>query len=124
MYPKIYIYEFAGLSNVLSNLNRQIKAIPGKTRRGLATAGLIVKAESMRMTPVDSGDLINSAYTDPYDTFSGPGVEIGYTAEYAPHVHEHDVHYRKPGSQWKFLETALFQSADRVFEVIRDTAKL
>jgi hypothetical protein len=32
-------------------------------------------------------------------------VTVGYTQRYAIYVHERDLNYNRPGSQWKYLET-------------------
>ncbi len=123
MARKYYAYKFTGLKRVQANLNREIKKIKGRTKAGLWHAALIIKRRSMQLTPVDENNLRPSAYTQPYDTPSGPGVEIGYTAEYAEHVHEIQATHRPP-TQWKFLETGMKEKTKDALEAIRNSARI
>lgn len=51
-----------GIDEVLKNLNNEIKSIVGDIQKGLTLAAMRIKADSMRDTPVDLGNLKNSAY--------------------------------------------------------------
>ena len=119
---KTYIYQMKGLSQIERNLNKEIKKIKGRTKAGLWQAALLVRAQSQRLTPVDIGNLKGSAFTDPYETSKGPGVIIGYTASYAPYVHEIDANYRV--GQWKFLEMALRMLKKKILEVVKAKAQI
>ena len=125
-----------GLDEVLQNLNRHIADIEGKSIEGLFAAGLIVQAESQRRTPVDQGNLKASAYTR---KFGNVGVEIGYTAHYAPYVHEsvemklegQDRTGGRKGRYWdpqgrgeaKFLENAVVAKQDEILNEIDRRAR-
>jgi len=113
-----------GTDKVLRRLNKEIRGIRGRTKAGLMAAGLIVKRRSQIRTPVDTGNLINSAYITSTGTEIKPGVEIGYTAAYAPYVHEIEKNYKKPGSSWKFLEKALQESEKDILKVIGGYARI
>jgi len=52
----------SGLSEVLRRLNKEIEDIELHTREGLTEAALVVKADSVRKTPIDLGNLRNSAF--------------------------------------------------------------
>lgn len=75
--------ELQGLSNVLKNLNREINKIELHTKEGLTEAALVVKADSVKETPIDYGNLRSSCYilvtdkesdnTNP--SFKGPDAE-------------------------------------------------
>ena len=52
----------SGLSEVLRRLNKEIDDIELHTREGLTEAALVVKADSVRKTPIDLGNLRNSAF--------------------------------------------------------------
>jgi hypothetical protein len=54
--------ELKGLSNVLRNLNKEIENIQLHTREGLTEAALVVKYDSVKGTPIDLGNLRNSAF--------------------------------------------------------------
>lgn len=69
-----------GIDNVLRNLNKEIKAIENRTQAGLTAAALKVKAESMKLTPRDTGNLRASAYV-----ISG-GSQIGSAPEFMKKV--------------------------------------
>lgn len=121
-----------GTDKVLANLNKQIRGIQNRTKAGMREAALVVRRRSQQLTPVDTGNLKASAYTEVFDTSHGPGAEIGYTAYYAPYVHEIPPPPAKsPGGrsathtvgQWKFLETALKEKAKEILEIIRKRAR-
>ena len=116
--------RLTGTERVLANLNREILGIKGRTRAGVMKAALLVKNRSVKRTPVDTGNLRASAYVQEWRIGKGPGAEIGYTAAYAPYVHEIDKAYRKPGTSWKFLEKALRESRKEILEIIRESAKV
>lgn len=120
MARRVYV---TGLNKVLANLNREIKKIEGRTKAGLWQAALIIQRRSMQLTPVDENNLRPSAYAHAYDTPSGPGAEIGYTASYAVFVHEVQATH-KPPTQWKFLETAIKEKEKDALEAIRSKAKV
>lgn len=110
-----------GTDKVLRNLNREILGIQNRTRAGMREAALVVRKRSQELTPVDTGHLKASAYTESFDSPKGPGAEIGYMAAYAVFVHEIDKNYTV--GQWKFLETALKEKAKEILEIIRKRAR-
>lgn len=54
--------EVKGLDMVLKNLNKEIKAIEGDIGKGLLLGMSLTKADSMKGTPVDTGNLKGSHY--------------------------------------------------------------
>jgi len=60
--------ELKGLSVVLKNLNKAITDIRLHTKEGLTEAALVVKYDSVKGTPIDLGNLRNSAYILVTDT--------------------------------------------------------
>lgn len=116
--------EFEGLDVVLANLNKEILKTGVRSRAGMRKALLIVRRRSVQLTPIDTGNLRNSAFTEVEESqvFGRITGTIGYTAEYAPEVHETNKHYRR--GQWKFLETALVESHDAILEAIREEARI
>jgi hypothetical protein len=109
-------------SNIIEEMNKQVKKIRTRTRAGVISALLVVKRDALKMTPVDTGNLRGSNYTDVFLTVKGVVGEIGYTASYAPYVHEVDKHYRKSGTSWKFLEKALIQNKEKIIQIIKQEA--
>ena len=80
--------KITGMENVIKNLNAEIKKIEGRTRAGMVKVGLFIEGKSMKECPVVTSNLKNSHYSEAFNTPRGPGVEIGFTASYAPLVHE------------------------------------
>ena len=108
--------KFEGLDKVVANLNKEIAKRETKCQAGLVQAGLLIRAESQKLTPVVTGNLRNSAYVvsskgahagqggrvqDPgshvnvmnrskgeCQTSASPMVIIGFSANYAIFVHE------------------------------------
>ncbi|GAG31886.1 unnamed protein product, partial [marine sediment metagenome] len=54
--------KWKGLDKVLKNLNKEIQKIEGRTQAGVTEAALYIKRESQKKTPMDLGNLVNSAY--------------------------------------------------------------
>lgn len=125
-----FTLNLTGVDRVLSNLNKEVAAIENRTVAGVLEAGLTVKRRSMELTPRKTGNLVRSSYVNLYQNVSGPGVEVGYTAKYAPFVHEIYRHWKShkvivhPVGQWKFLETALKELSGTILEIIRKRTKV
>lgn len=78
-----------GIASTTRNLNRAIAMIEGNTREGMLQGVLFLRSEAVPLTPIETGTLRGSSFTD----ITAPGVtpiraRVGYTAEYAPYVHE------------------------------------
>ena len=72
-------------AQMLKDLNRRM---PGLTR-GLKKCGLLLQRESMKIVPVDKGNLKASVFTrSENDNTPFVVVYVGYTAAYAIYVHE------------------------------------
>ena len=93
-------------------------------------SGKLVINESLKITPVEFGDLRKSVYTQQFDR--GEMVEVGYTASYAARVHEMPMHgvgmartgENSKGTYWdrgenKFLEKALRNNQKNILDIIR-----
>jgi len=111
-----------GTATVLANLNKEVLGIKRRTRSKMIMIGLKVQGDSMRITPVDTGNLVGSAYMVVIKSSQGHGVEIGYTANYALFVHEINKRYKK--GHYKFLKTALFKNEAWILATLRKSAQL
>ncbi len=118
--PKDIKLELLNTEKVLKNLNKEIKKIKGRSMAGLAAAALLVKGEAQKNTPVDTGNLKNSAYTKLNK--EREYAEVGYTAFYAPFVHEIDKNYIV--GSWKFLAKALYDNTKRILTIISNRATI
>lgn len=101
-----------GLPGVLAALKKAQSDMEKKKRKALNRIGVIVKADAQKMTPVDTANLRGSAYIN---ADGSEKVLIGYTAAYAPYVHENLDAYHKVGEA-KFLEKAVKMNQDRIVE--------
>jgi hypothetical protein len=111
-----------GTDKVLKNLNSELSKIKMVTKARLYTCGLLVKGRSVKITPIKYGNLRGSAYVTPVEeTARGATVEIGYTAYYAPYVHEMPTtyNYTKAGTGPKFLEKALRESKKEIIAYLK-----
>lgn len=143
--------QMKGIDKVIKSLNKEIKGIEGRTRRGMSKVGLFIEHKSMKECPVVTSNLRNSHYSESFNTARGPAVEIGFTASYAPFVHENPragktggispkgVAYKAPINpsgkrstqavfstvgKWKFLEDPLKKNTKRILAIIKQNAKL
>jgi len=117
--------KFVGLSNVLRNLNNQIKRIEGRSGSGLYAAGEAIKAIALPLTPIEFGHLRGGCYVNPpVRSAKGWVVEIGYQAAYAAYVHERVELHHDPPTQAKFLEEAMKRGASKVLKIIQAMARV
>ncbi len=113
-------------------------------RRGLLKAGLALQRESMKIVPIQTGNLRNSAFTRSGGSGFRTVVSVGYTAKYALFVHEildnaHGQEFNKKhankiakakgparkvwfnrgiNQQAKFLEKPLREQRDRLRHIV------
>lgn len=127
--------KVSGLNKILKNLNKEIQKIEGNTRDGLVKVGLFVKAEAVERAPVEFGTLRGSAFSQVSpNTYRGkPVATIGFTAKYAPYVHEAPMKLKgqpRPGnrgSYWqggenKFLEKSVKLNIREIVDIIKTEA--
>ena len=117
-----------GERELMRNLNREIFKIEGDLQKGLQAAGLFIKGKAIEMTPFKQGVLRGSAFynTDKgTESSGGPRMRVGYTAKYAPYVHEmpEKNNFSTPDTGPKFLEKAIFNNTKIILEIIRKRAK-
>ena len=115
-----------GLNDVIKNLKREMGEIEGGTVQGLRKVGLFVENESNEIVPQDKGVLINSSFSNADIVNGVPVARIGYTAKYAPIVHEMPTsfNYTKPGTGPKFLEKAVKNNVQAILGIIRKSARV
>lgn len=134
--------KLKGLEEVMTNLNKELDKIKGKTLKGVRMAGAKIKRDSLEMTPEDVGGLRASSYEQESLNSSKerPLSEVGYTSTYAARVHESDMSWKgisreekKMGSRegyfWdigenKFLEKAVKKNYSRIIDIIQRYAKI
>jgi hypothetical protein len=108
---------------ILRDMNKAVRQIKGRTLRGVLRAAQLIRRRAVQMTPVDTGNLRSGSYVDGVVVpHFGPMAEVGFTAAYAPFVHEINKNYVT--GQWKFLQTALHESQKDVLRVIREESRI
>lgn len=125
--------NLVGLDKVMSNFNRQVDEIQGRTVKGLYEAGLMIQAGSQKKVPVEYGFLRASAFTRIKDKVN---VEVGFSAKYAVYVHENMEQklkgqprpsglgvYWGPQGQPKFLESTVTELSGQLLDIIAKSAK-
>ena len=123
-----------GLKTVLQNLNKEIEAVEGRTDKGVAAAAALIQKESVKKTPVDTGNLRGSAYVKQIKN----SYQIGFSAKYALAVHE-NVGQKlkgqprklgtKKGTYWetgepKFLENAVKENKAKILQKVKSFAEI
>ncbi len=138
-----YKTELAGTDKVLANLQKEISQLKVRSTKGMKKSLLLLRRRAGKLTPVSpgGGNLLSSMYTNTFMDFKGVTGEIGYTAKYAPYVHEmgelhgvsssrsggyagQRINWTKPGTGSKFLERPLRDNAHQVVEILKREAKL
>ncbi len=69
--------DWSGLEKVTANLALEVEKVKTVTVASLLEAGLLIKSDSMRITPVDTGNLRQSAYV----LWGGGGERVRTSSE-------------------------------------------
>lgn len=131
-----------GLDQVLSNLQKEMDKIPGKTLNGLIRAGIIVRRDMDKtppLIPVDKGNLRSSFFLITHEgkvmegenvplpvmDVKGPYIYLGFSANYAVYVHENiTANFQRPNAGAKFLESAIDRNHQVILYTIAKEAKI
>jgi hypothetical protein len=118
-----------GLDTVLKNLNKEIKAIEGRSVEGMLLAVAEIRDDidsKSPMVPVgETGTLRESWFAYPLNLSVGPAVIFGHSANYAVFVHEMvGANFQRPGAGAKWLQAAIRNSKERTLKIIADNAKV
>lgn len=99
---------WSGDKEILKKIEQYARDYPKATAAALYETGLEIHREAVLLTPVDHGNLRQSAYVAPPRDTRDPMTEIGYGTDYAVPVHERTEVYHAVG-QSKFLETPVMR---------------
>ena len=137
-----------GLDNVLKNLNKEIKAIEGRSIVGLGLAVMAIRNDIDTVPPLvpigpsaaqvkelkergisreqGTGNLRASWFAEPLSLPIGPAVIFGHSANYAAWVHEMigKVNWSRPNAGPKWLQAAIRLSRERTLRIIAENAKI
>lgn len=121
-----------GLDATLKNLRARLDAVPNLAMTGLRAGGLVVQRDAQQHVPVEHGPLRQSAFTRPArNDKMVKVVEVGFTAAYAPFVHENlqmilkgkprpsgKGVYWGPAGEARFLANAVERQKDEIVRLV------
>ena len=124
-----------GLNKVTKNLNRQISKIKNLSFEGLIDSAILIRRsmeETPPLIPLDLGNLRASWFTSPIMIGMIKALLIGFTAAYAPYVHEmlpsekagRIINWSRPGSGPKFFQSALNRNRNMILKILAKKAKI
>ncbi len=130
-------YNVRGVRHVRRKMANSLHQVKDRTELGVWEAGLKIQRAAQQKTPVVTGFLKSSAYTTRWKSMLGPAVEIGYTAVYAPLVHQspnagqlghlnpkHGKQVYSYVGEPEFLLKAVNEEADEALVTIKNRAKI
>lgn len=116
------------LDKIANNIVAAMQALGDGAKQALVEEGEAIKTRSDNLAPKQTRELVDSSYIESKqegDTFK---VEIGYTAPHALFQHElYGESYdtpTTPGTQPKFLQTALTEVEGDLAEMIASKMKV
>lgn len=136
------VAKITGVSGVLKNLKISESAASRGAEKGLKRGGLLIMVDSQKEVPVDKGILRESAFTrKSFGVGFSADIVVGYTAAYAPYVHENLdaahgdeynekyakeiaagwMHNRGSGQKAKFLEDPAKRDAPLVTKMVQQS---
>ena len=118
-----------GLDTVLKNLNREIKAIEGRSLKGMLLAVAEIRNDIDSIPPLvpvgETGNLRASWFSEPLMLPIGSAVIFGHSANYAAYVHELlGAHFQRPGAGPKWLQSHIRRTKERTLRIIAENARI
>lgn len=111
--------KLEGFVELTNKLNKSISEVFDTVEDALLDCGNDLQQKAQDLTPVDTGALRSSAFTEADRQGKNPGVVVGFEEEYAIYVHENlEAHH--PVGQAKFLEQPLQENTDKYVGHVRD----
>jgi len=124
--------QIKGFPEVMTNLNREIRGIKKRSMAGLINAAAIIRYDMDKtepLIPVDTGNLRSSWFVTTFYSGTSPGVVIGFSANYAPFVHEMVdkgtvINWNRPGSGPRFFVASINRNHQNVLNAIKNEAMI
>lgn len=121
--------EIKGFEEVMKNLNAEIAKIKGVTMNGLIQSSILIRRDmefTPPLIPIDLGNLRASWFTTTMKSSQGPGIVIGFSANYAVYLHEDLTrkNFKRPNSGPKFLQAAIERNTKQILQILNETAKI
>ena len=110
-----------GINNVIRNLRNVGRRFKEGSHNGLERSGRLIKARAQDRTPVLTGTLKSSAYSQMESTkiSNDQSVIIGFRTPYAVYVHENLENFHKVGEA-KYLERPLIENTENVQNILAE----
>ena len=124
----------SGSKEIAEAMRKFAAAEVQSVRKGVQKASLFLKGEAVQLAPIHYGPLRGSAFYST-DIFKGRvRGRVGFTAEYAPYVHEAPMKLdgqsrpKNGGTYWqggenKFLQKAAGRNSKQIIDIIAKEAK-
>lgn len=115
-----------GGKTLMINLGKEIKEIRSGALKGVKAGSIFLEGESLRVVPHDTGTLANTSFNKAQMQGNTAVGTTGYTAEYAPFVHEMPAsyNYSKPNTGPKYLERPLKDNRNRILAIIKKRVEI
>ena len=110
--------KLEGFVEFTNKLNKSVSQIFNTVQSALLDCGNDLQQKAQDLTPVDTGALRASAFTEA-ENGRNPSVIVGFEEEYAIFVHENLEAHHDVG-QAKFLEQPLKENIDKYVKNVRD----
>jgi hypothetical protein len=116
----LFSIEMDGIERVREQLRRNVDRKKNGFALGMKEAALLLQRESMKLVPVDTGNLRRTADTRNLPALPGEiVVVVVYSTRYAIYVHEMVELNHAPGKTAKFLERPARELRGRFLDIIK-----
>lgn len=121
--------SITGFENIIKNLNIEILAIEGGTRKGLIEVQKFIYRDMVQNTPLIpllTGELRKSYSWEPITEDKIQGIRFGFHQNYALWVHEMygAKHWTLPGSGAGFFMKSIVRNHDEILQIVHANAKI
>jgi hypothetical protein len=114
-----------GSTRIVNKLPQFVAQVPQKAARGMTLALILGGSEASVMTPVATGNLLNSQFRRVEEQGTRVVGQVGYTASYAIPVHdpEHKQNFRRASAEKEFLKKGFEQAEPNIRKVLKGSIK-
>jgi len=121
--------QLKGIDEVNVNLHAALQGLEFKSITAMQETARIIRYDMDKTPPLipvgKTGKLRASWFVSSFKTPKGPGLVMGFSANYAVYVHEMvGAHFRRPGAGAKWFEAALKRNHNKMLKIIEKDAKI
>ena len=115
------LFRVLGANKTQKALAKKSSEYQRGLKRGVTKASFYLLRESLKLTPVDTGNLKRSGQVRVEGSGFNVEGKVVFTAEYSLVVHEMvGANFKAPGTQAKFLEQPARTERPKLKQIIRD----